>query len=391
MHKYANVSAAVPAQKTMPITVDIQKKLQSLNLQIKWSSSARRIAILGASGAGKSMTLKMIAGIETPDRGKIIADGRTLFDSDRKINMRTQERGTGYLFQNYALFPNMTVEQNIGIACRAARSERAALVQNLICRFGLKGLEHRHPDSLSGGQQQRAALARILAAAPDMILLDEPFSALDSSLRDKMQLELEKNLADFPGTVILVTHSRDEAYRFAQETVILENGHVAAAGPTKEVFRHPHTAAAARITGCKNIARAQRQDDFTVAVPEWGVLLHSDEKLPQHFEAVGYRAHDFAPVWDELPIEMRRDCISYNEDARAELQFEKIFYFYPDTAAAVGPAQGKARPAARALLTWMLQREDWPLLEEKGMPRYLRLDVSKALFLREEDGERNEP
>lgn len=192
MHKYANVSAAVPAQKTMPITVDIQKKLQSLNLQIKWSSSARRIAILGASGAGKSMTLKMIAGIETPDRGKIIADGRTLFDSDRKINMRTQERGTGYLFQNYALFPNMTVEQNIGIACRAARSERAALVQNLICRFGLKGLEHRHPDSLSGGQQQRAALARILAAAPDMILLDEPFSALDSSLRDKMQLELEK-------------------------------------------------------------------------------------------------------------------------------------------------------------------------------------------------------
>ncbi|HBH70767.1 MAG TPA: ABC transporter, partial [Lachnospiraceae bacterium] len=189
----------------MPITIDIQKKLQNLNLQIKWSSSARRIAILGASGAGKSMTLKMIAGIETPDRGKIIADGRTLFDSGRKINVRTQERGTGYLFQNYALFPNMTVRQNITIAGKAARSGKEALVQDLIRRFELEGLENSYPVSLSGGQQQRTALARILASAPEMILLDEPFSALDSSLRDKMQLELEKNLADFPGTVILVT------------------------------------------------------------------------------------------------------------------------------------------------------------------------------------------
>lgn len=145
----------------MPITIDIQKKLQNLNLQIKWSSSARRIAILGASGAGKSMTLKMIAGIETPDRGKIIADGWTLFDSGRKINVRTQERGTGYLFQNYALFPNMTVRQNITIAGKAARSGKEALVQDLIRRFELEGLENSYPVSLSGGQQQRTALARI--------------------------------------------------------------------------------------------------------------------------------------------------------------------------------------------------------------------------------------
>ena len=375
----------------MPITIDIQKQLQGLNLQIKWSSSARRIAILGASGAGKSMTLKMIAGIETPDRGKIIADGRTLFDSGRKINVRTQERGTGYLFQNYALFPNMTVRQNIAIAGKAARSGKEALVQDLIRRFELEGLENSYPGSLSGGQQQRTALARILASAPEMILLDEPFSALDSSLRDKMQLELEKNLADFPGTVILVTHSRDEAYRFAQETVILEKGRVAAAGQTKEVFRHPQTAAAARITGCKNIARAERLSDHDFAVPGWGIVLHSKERLPEQFEAVGYRAHDFVPVWDELPSGMLQTCIRYNEDARAELQFEKIFYFYPDAAAAACRAPGQTRPGAHPLLTWMVQREDWPLLEEKGMPRYLRLDVLKVLFLREEDGEYDEP
>ena len=145
-----------------------------------------------------------------------------------------------------------------------------------------------------------------------MILLDEPFSALDSSLRDKMQLELEKNLADFPGTVILVTHSRDEAYRFAQETVILEKGRVAAAGQTKEVFRHPQTAAAARITGCKNIARAERLSDHDFAVPGWGIVLHSKERLPEQFEAVGYRAHDFVPVWDELPSGMLQTCIRYN-------------------------------------------------------------------------------
>ena len=120
-------------------------------------------------------------------------------------------------------------------------------------------------------------------------------------------------------------------------------------------------------------------------------MLHSGEKLPEQFEAVGYRAHDFVPVWDELPLGVGQDCIRYNEDARAELQFEKIFYFYPDAAAAACRAPGQTRPGAHPLLTWMVQREDWPLLEEKGMPRYLRLDVLKVLFLREEDGEYDEP
>ena len=143
------------------------------------------MGILGASGCGKSMTLKCIAGIETPDSGRICLDGQVLFDSEKKINQKPQKRQVGFLFQNYALFPTMTVEENIGCGVRD-RSLRKQIVREQIQRFQLQGLENLKPSQLSGGQQQRTALARMLAGQPRLILLDEPFSALDSFLRDQM-------------------------------------------------------------------------------------------------------------------------------------------------------------------------------------------------------------
>ena len=168
----------------MAVNVDIQKQLGDFRLDIRFKSSARRIGILGASGSGKSMTLKSIAGIEQPDRGIIEADGRTFYDRDRRISLKPQERNVGYLFQNYALFPTMTVEKNIAAGLKGGRKEKEARVREMIRKFRLEGLEKHLPGQLSGGQQQRTALARIMTCEPGMILLDEPFSALDMYMKE---------------------------------------------------------------------------------------------------------------------------------------------------------------------------------------------------------------
>ena len=231
----------------MSIKVQIQRKLDSFLLDISFQSECRRIGILGASGCGKSMTLKSIAGIETPDQGHIEAEGRTLFDRADRINLKPQKRNVGYLFQNYALFPTMTVEKNIAAGLKGSRQENEVRVREMVKKFQLQGLEKRLPGQLSGGQQQRVALARIMAYEPDVILLDEPFSALDMYLKDRLQQELMDMLADYRGTVIMVSHNRDELYRFSEELLIIDQGHIAAAGETKELFRNPVSREAAQI------------------------------------------------------------------------------------------------------------------------------------------------
>ena len=191
----------------MSLYVDIEKRLGAFRLQSKFEVADETLALLGASGCGKSVTLKCIAGIMTPDRGRIVLNGRVLFDSEKKIDLTPQQRRVGYLFQQYALFPNMTVEQNILCGIRAgSRSEKRTLLSEKIRLFRLEGLEKKHPAQLSGGQQQRVALARILCSEPQAILLDEPFSALDSYLKWNLELELSDLLAGFRGPILWVSH-----------------------------------------------------------------------------------------------------------------------------------------------------------------------------------------
>ena len=184
----------------MGITVDIEKTFGDFDMKIQFDTENRRIGILGASGSGKSMTLKTLAGIVTPDKGLIKIGDRVLFDSANRINIKTRERRIGYLFQNYALFPTMTVEENIASGLRGNRQAKRDRVSLMIENFALTGLEKRYPGELSGGQMQRVALARIMAYAPDVILLDEPFSALDVFLKDRLQQELFDALSDYPGS-----------------------------------------------------------------------------------------------------------------------------------------------------------------------------------------------
>ena len=222
----------------MSLTVDIQKKLKDITLNISFETHKMGdiTGILGASGCGKSMTLKCIAGIETPDKGRIVLNDRVLFDSEKKINRKTQERRVGYLFQHYALFPNMTVRQNVELALHGTKAEKSETASQYLELLRVSELVDNYPSRLSGGQQQRVALARILASKPDVLMLDEPFSALDYYLKESLQLELLEVLGMYQGDILMVTHNRDEIYRFCQNIYVLDQGQVVTSGETKQVF-----------------------------------------------------------------------------------------------------------------------------------------------------------
>lgn len=279
----------------MSLQVEICKKLGDFTLDAAFETSGGVLGMLGASGCGKSITLKCIAGIETPDRGRIVLDGVTLFDSEQKINLPPQKRQVGYLFQNYALFPNMTVRQNIlcGLCREKDKARRQTELERVLELLQLQGLEQHRPAQLSGGQQQRVALARILVNKPRLLMLDEPFSALDSHLREKLQLQMREMLAGFGCDVLMVTHSRDEAYHMCRRVAVMDSGRLLAVKDTKELFADPGSIRAAMLTGCKNIAAARKAGEYEVDVPEWGVRLQTAQPVGDGIKAVGIRAHYF--------------------------------------------------------------------------------------------------
>ena len=294
----------------MSLLVDIRKTCGAFTLNVRFETvdnAPAVLGLLGASGCGKSLTLKCIAGVETPDEGRIVLDGVTLFDSHKKIDLPPQKRQVGYLFQDYALFPNMTVRQNIlcGLCREPDKARREQEVRRALALLQLEGLEHRRPHQLSGGQQQRVALARILVNRPRLLLLDEPFSALDSHLRDKLQMELRGLLADFGHDVLLVTHSRDEAYHLCRRVAVLERGNLLSVKATKELFADPGSVAAATLTGCKNIASAHKTGEYEVEVPDWGIRLQTAQPVGDGVKAVGIRAHYFntKTVQNRYPVE----------------------------------------------------------------------------------------
>ena len=281
----------------MSLEVTIAKRFEGFTLHADFAAGNTAAAILGASGCGKSMTLRCIAGVVKPDSGRIVLDGRVLFDSEKGIDLPPQQRNVGLLFQNYALFPNMTVEQNILCALKKEKdpAARKAACGSALRAMRLEELAHRLPSELSGGQQQRAALARILAGRPRILMLDEPFSALDSYLREEVEGEVGSLLSNFDGTALLVTHDRDEAYRLCREMIVMDSGEVLRAGTTKEVFADPRRLTAARLTGCKNILPCVRVDEHHVCLTGWERELTVALPVPEGCCAVGIRAHDFAP------------------------------------------------------------------------------------------------
>jgi molybdate ABC transporter permease protein len=275
------------------IFVDIQKHISDFYLDASFRSSYRPLGLLGASGAGKSMILRCIAGLETPTQGRIVLNARVLFDSEAGINVPTRDRRVGFLFQNYALFPHMTIAQNIafglpkGISAIAAKQK----VETQLAQLQLHDLDDRYPQELSGGQQQRVALARALVSQPEILLLDEPFSALDVHLRYQLEQQLVATLASYRGVTLFVTHNLEEAYRVCEDLVVLDQGSVVQAGTKQEIFERPHTLRIARLTGLKNFSRAVAVSPHEIEAVDWGCRLQAIKPIPGKMSYVGIRAH----------------------------------------------------------------------------------------------------
>lgn len=277
----------------MALTVQIQKRLGDFLLDVDFTAeSGEVLALLGASGCGKSLTLKCAAGIETPDRGRIVLDGQVLFDREAGVNLPPQKRRMGFLFQNYALFPHMTVERNIAVCLgRVDPSRRRARTAELLSLLRLEGQANLYPRQLSGGQQQRTALARILAVEPRALLLDEPFSALDSFLKWQLEQELREVLDRFPGPVVWVSHDRGEVYRNCARVCVLESGKSAPAVDMGSLMANPVTVSAARLSGCQNYASLRPGSAAgLVEVPEWGLTLRTAAPWREGVAALGLRA-----------------------------------------------------------------------------------------------------
>ena len=279
----------------MALSVDIRKELGSFHLDVRFEAEqGTPLALLGASGCGKSVTLRCIAGILKPDEGQITLDGTVLYDSAAGIDLPPQRRRVGYLFQQYALFPNMTVRQNIAAAV-PNRQERSVETAELLRRFRLEEVASQRPWQLSGGQQQRCALARILASAPRAILLDEPFSALDGYLQDQLEVELAQTLEQFSGPVVWVSHDRGEVFRNCPQVCVMDRGTSQPVTSLEALFRSPGTEAAARLSGCQTCVRAVADRD-NVFLPEWGLTLFCGCSVPLETRSVGIRAKHVRPA-----------------------------------------------------------------------------------------------
>ena len=288
----------------MSLIVDIRKRLGEFQLDVQLRAEHETLALLGASGCGKSVTLRCIAGILKPDDGHIELDGTVLFDSAARINLPPQKRRIGYLFQQYALFPHMTVRQNIAVAV-TDRAKRGVVTEEKLRQFHLEDAADKLPRQISGGQQQRAALARIFASGPAAILLDEPFSALDSYLKYQLETELYDTLEQFPGSVLWVSHDRSEVWRNCPRVCVIDRGKSSPVDSMRHLFERPESESAARLSGCKNFARAL-PDGESVHLPEWDLTLRCGRTVSPEIHVVGIRSHHLFPV--EVPAENTISC-----------------------------------------------------------------------------------
>lgn len=283
----------------MKLKVRLKKKLSAFELDVDFETDTP-MALLGASGSGKSMTLKCIAGIERPDSGKVILNGRTLFDSDKRINLPPQKRKVGYLFQSYALFPNMTVRKNIEVA-----GKNKCDIDSLIKDFYLEDVADKYPWEISGGQQQRTALARILASKPDILLLDEPFSAIDTHLRWQLEMTSSDIIEKFGSLYLMVTHDRGEAYRNCQRICIINDGRTEGVLNKNDFIERPESAGAARISGCRNIFEFRKTEaKDTIYVPALNAHLKIS-KAAMDYKYIGIRDHLIDFGGNENKIECR--------------------------------------------------------------------------------------
>jgi molybdate transport system ATP-binding protein len=270
------------------LSVRLSKRLPGFTLDADWQAGDEVVALFGPSGAGKTLTLGCLAGLVRPDRGRIVVNGTVFFDSDRGIDVPPQRRRLGYVFQGYALFPHLSVEGNVAYGLRdRPRDERRRRAAEVMERLGLGPLARRRPRELSGGQQQRVALGRALAVDPELLLLDEPLSALDAPLRRQLRRELMAIVREWNKATVLVTHDLSEAFQLADRVVLYDAGRVVQAAPKGELLSAPASEQVAQLLGVRNILRGV----VLKAAPDRIQLRWRGQTL----EAVNSPTHSYLP------------------------------------------------------------------------------------------------
>ncbi|MBR3690014.1 MAG: ATP-binding cassette domain-containing protein [Eggerthellaceae bacterium] len=351
----------------MSLEVRIKKQFPAFTLDVDFAAENETIGFLGASGCGKSLTLRCIAGIERPDEGRIVVNGRVFFDSQAGINLSPQERKTALLFQNYQLFPNLTVAQNVaaGLDRKLPSAERARIVAAELKRFGLEGFDARYPAQLSGGQQQRVALARMLAARPDILMLDEPFSALDAHLKGVLEQNLVRLFAEHEGTILYVSHDIDEALRFCDRIAVVESGRIVEMGSGEDLVHRPQSSAGLKLSGCKNATPACRLDEHRVWLPKWGVSLTTKGKVNPDVRYCGVRARfvEWAAGPGENCFRMRVDRVS---DSRFERMLLLGFMDRDDREVPTVEANEDEMKYLHQHLFWRVARDDFAWQDGEG-------------------------
>lgn len=347
--------------------LNIEKRLDNFHLKIAFNTHNQPLGLLGGSGAGKSMILRCLAGIETPTRGQIILNNRVLFDSENNINIPIDQRRIGFLFQNYALFPHLTVAQNIAFGIPKYIDTKTEVEKQLIA-MKLQGFGNRYPHQLSGGQQQRVALARALASKPEALLLDEPFSALDTHLRSQLEQQVTEILADYSGVTLFVTHNMEEAYRLCPHLLVLDAGKAAHYGSKYEIFQHPASVNVAQLTGCKNFSRANILSPQKIEAIDWGCTLEVRENIPSELSYVGIRAHHLIFTKDPQQVNTF-PCylVRTSETPHRMTVFLKLH--------SVG------NHANDYHLQGEIYKEKWLNIQEQSFPWYVHLEPSRLLLM----------
>lgn len=268
--------------------------LKDINIQI---GNGEVLTIIGPSGSGKSTFLRCLNLLEKPTGGELWFDGRLI---DGKTDVKMLRRDVGMVFQSFNLFPMFSAVENVMYAPvhinKLDKKQAKEEAMELLSRVGMADRANHYPGELSGGQQQRVALARILVYEPDVIMLDEPFSALDYYLKEQLQFQVREVLRGYTGDVLMVSHSRDEVYRFCEKSIILNRGQVAMKGETRAIFQKPENVTAARLTGCKNFSRIRRIGEYEVEALDWGLTFQTEEAVAADHAYIGIRAHQFYPA-----------------------------------------------------------------------------------------------
>jgi molybdate transport system permease protein len=354
------------------LQIEVARKLENFALKVAFNSANGTAGLLGASGAGKSMTLRIIAGITTPDRGRIVLNDRVLFDSDTKLNVPAAQRRIGFVFQDYALFPHLTVAENVGFGLRRfSKAERNSEVERQLASLQILELANRFPREISGGQRQRVAIARCMAVHPDALLFDEPFAALDPHLRRQTEEQLLRTLAGYTGSVVFVTHDMEEAFRFCTDLLVLDRGSVIASGPKHQLFEDPRTVVAARLTGCKNIVRAASVSENRVLVSAWGCELVTAKPVGASLTHIGYRSHQIRFSTEGSGENVFACWLVSASEAPHEMTLYLRLHSCPE-------------PGDSAHLQADVPKDLWRALNARPQPWHIQLDAMRLLLLHDQ-------